>query len=112
LSLFFCLILTALENNTEVNDILGYYVDGVKRTLSDEQVAIFRHNEIQELLRERGGELKRMLGQQIDLAIYTGAGSTAKAPLAESRDQSSAPSSVHEKEKFGRKRLKTTVGQC
>lgn len=32
---------------------LGYYEDGVKRTLSDEQVKIFRHSEIHSLLRER-----------------------------------------------------------
>lgn len=34
-------------------DDLGYYDDGVKRTLTDEQVAIFRHSEIQALRRER-----------------------------------------------------------
>ena len=32
-------------------DELGYYPDGVKRTLTDEQVAIFRHSEIEALLR-------------------------------------------------------------
>jgi Protein of unknown function (DUF3807) len=30
-----------------------FYEDGVKRTLTDEQIAIFRHTEIQQLLRER-----------------------------------------------------------
>ena len=34
-------------------DDLGYYPDGVKRTLTDEQIAIFRHSEIQAILRER-----------------------------------------------------------
>jgi hypothetical protein len=37
----------------EEDDGLGYYADGVKRTLTDEQIAIFRHSEIQTLLRER-----------------------------------------------------------
>jgi hypothetical protein len=32
---------------------LGYYADGAKRTLTDDQVAIFRHSEIQTCLRER-----------------------------------------------------------
>lgn len=32
---------------------LGCYPDGAKRTLTDEQIEIFRHSEIQELLRER-----------------------------------------------------------
>lgn len=35
------------------DDGLGYYNDGVKRTLTDEQIAIFRHSEIQALLRAR-----------------------------------------------------------
>ncbi|KAK6004155.1 hypothetical protein QM012_009005 [Aureobasidium pullulans] len=35
------------------NDGLGYYHDGVKRTLTDDQIAMFRHSEIQTLLRER-----------------------------------------------------------
>ena len=35
------------------DDGLGYYEDGVKRTLTDEQIAIFRHSETQALLRER-----------------------------------------------------------
>jgi hypothetical protein len=30
---------------------LGYYTDGTKRTLTDEQIAIFRHSEIQELVK-------------------------------------------------------------
>ncbi|KAL4923443.1 DUF3807 domain-containing protein [Aspergillus undulatus] len=34
-------------------DDLGYYPDGVKRTLTDEQIRIFRHSEIYALLRER-----------------------------------------------------------
>jgi hypothetical protein len=35
------------------DDGLGYYEDGIKRTLTDNQIAIFRHSEIQTLLRER-----------------------------------------------------------
>ncbi|KAG6015755.1 hypothetical protein E4U54_003016 [Claviceps lovelessii] len=30
-------------------DDLGFYCDGVKRTLTDEQIAIFRHSELREL---------------------------------------------------------------
>lgn len=32
---------------------MGYYADGVKRTLTDQEIEIFRHSEIQSLLRER-----------------------------------------------------------
>ncbi|KAL1835609.1 hypothetical protein VTJ49DRAFT_6336 [Mycothermus thermophilus] len=37
----------------EDDDGLGYYPDGVKRTLTDEQIAIFRHSEIEALRRAR-----------------------------------------------------------
>ncbi|OQE36701.1 hypothetical protein PENCOP_c011G01085 [Penicillium coprophilum] len=37
----------------QTEDDLGYYPDGVKRTLTDEQIRIFRHSEIHALLRER-----------------------------------------------------------
>lgn len=37
----------------EEEEDLGYYEDGVKRTLTDEQIKIFRHSEIHSLLRER-----------------------------------------------------------
>jgi hypothetical protein len=40
------------EQQEEEGD-LGCYPDGVKRTLTDEQIAMFRHSEIQQLLRER-----------------------------------------------------------
>ncbi|GAB7354123.1 hypothetical protein MBLNU459_g4687t1 [Dothideomycetes sp. NU459] len=35
------------------DDQLGYYPDGVKRTLTDDQIAMFRHSEIQAILKER-----------------------------------------------------------
>jgi hypothetical protein len=44
---------------------LGYYPDGVKRTLTDEQIAIFRHSEIQTLLRERRKRREEAALQQV-----------------------------------------------
>jgi hypothetical protein len=41
------------EEYAEESDGLGYYEDGVQRTLTDEQIALFRHTEIQMILRER-----------------------------------------------------------
>jgi Protein of unknown function (DUF3807) len=41
-----------LHDDSPDDDYLGYYEDGVKRTLTDEQVAIFRHTEVQELFKE------------------------------------------------------------
>lgn len=34
-------------------DELGFYADGVKRTLTDEQIAIFRHSEVYAVVRAR-----------------------------------------------------------
>ena len=44
---------TQHEDFDEDDDELGYYPDGVKRTLTDEQVAMFRHSEIYALLRQQ-----------------------------------------------------------
>lgn len=44
----------AVQDTTfEEGDDLGYYPDGTKRTLTDEQIAMFRHSEIYSILRER-----------------------------------------------------------
>ncbi|KAJ5722730.1 hypothetical protein N7488_000765 [Penicillium malachiteum] len=49
---------TEYEETEETGeDDLGYYPDGVKRTLTDEQIEIFRHSEIHALIRAR--ELER-----------------------------------------------------
>ncbi len=41
------------ENLLENDDGLGHYPDGVKRTLTDEQIAMFRHSEIYAIVRQR-----------------------------------------------------------
>lgn len=41
-----------LEKEEEEDD-LGYYPDGKRRTLTDDQIAMFRHSEIYAILRER-----------------------------------------------------------
>jgi len=41
-----------IEYDDEYDDGLGYYEDGVKRTLTDEQIAIFRHSELEALRRQ------------------------------------------------------------
>ena len=54
----------------EADDGLGYYEDGVKRTLTDEQIRMFRHSEIQRLASERRAakeaEEKQQKRQQAD----------------------------------------------
>ncbi|KAI3399928.1 hypothetical protein diail_5084 [Diaporthe ilicicola] len=41
------------EEEEDDEDGLGYYPDGAKRTLTDEQIAMFRHSEIHALQREQ-----------------------------------------------------------
>jgi len=47
----------ALNYNPNVEDLgddeLGWYSDGAKRTLTDEQIAMFRHTELEQLLRQQ-----------------------------------------------------------
>ncbi|KAH3914437.1 hypothetical protein HBH56_089240 [Parastagonospora nodorum] len=49
------------EYHDEEDDGLGYYSDGTKRTITDEQIAMFRHSEIQAILRKR--RLRREAGE-------------------------------------------------
>lgn len=46
-------IKTAGHEDEEEDDGLGFYPDGNKRTLTDEQISMFRHSEIYSILRER-----------------------------------------------------------
>lgn len=41
-----------MQHDEEADD-LGYYPDGVKRTLTDEQISMFRHSEIYSIRRKR-----------------------------------------------------------
>ncbi|KAK1855789.1 hypothetical protein CCHR01_01645 [Colletotrichum chrysophilum] len=56
------------EYYEEEDDGLGYYPDGVKRTLTDEQIAMFRHSEIEALRKEKEKtEERRSAASQADL---------------------------------------------
>lgn len=41
------------DNDWEEDDGLGFYSDGGKRTLTDEQIEIFRHSELRELQKQQ-----------------------------------------------------------
>ncbi|KAM4058513.1 hypothetical protein HRG_014715 [Hirsutella rhossiliensis] len=47
------------EAHERAEDDLGYYDDGVKRTLTDEQIEMFRQSELRELHRKRERALRR-----------------------------------------------------
>lgn len=79
-----------VSDDNEDDDGLGYYPDGVKRTLTDEQVAIFRHSELERLRRAKEAEeakeeakasRKRTAAEALSPAADTAA--PAPAPAAE-----------------------------
>ncbi|KAJ2978478.1 hypothetical protein NUW58_g7481 [Xylaria curta] len=53
----------------EEDDGLGYYPDGVKRTLTDEQIAIFRHSELEALRRAEMKALKPESASDAELMV-------------------------------------------
>ena len=73
----------------EEEDDLGYYPDGAKRTLTDEQIAIFRHSEIHLLLRER--KLRR---EELSNEYASNISSAGKAENDSKEKGSSGPASV------------------
>lgn len=57
---------------------LGYYKDGAKRTLTDEQIEIFRHSEIHALLRERERLREEGAEERSDFEETNESGKTSK----------------------------------
>ncbi|KXX80080.1 hypothetical protein MMYC01_202874 [Madurella mycetomatis] len=87
------------EEEEEEDDGLGYYPDGVKRTLTDEQIAIFRHSELEALRRakESSGTNKAMTTVPREDAAHD---------MSEGEVSSSAPSATTTRNKKKRKRGK------
>jgi Protein of unknown function (DUF3807) len=53
----------------EAESDLGFYADGTPRTLTDEQIAIFRHSEIQALLLQRRKAAEEAKGSDVSQPI-------------------------------------------
>ncbi|KAH7155528.1 hypothetical protein B0J13DRAFT_618961 [Dactylonectria estremocensis] len=53
----------------EDEDDLGYYEDGVKRTLTDEQIEIFRHSELEALRKEQEKQSRSKVASSSDEAM-------------------------------------------
>ncbi|KAJ0414290.1 hypothetical protein BJY00DRAFT_295413 [Aspergillus carlsbadensis] len=87
-------------NGDDDDDGLGYYPDGVKRTLTDEQIRIFRHSEIHAILRERQIKQeneeydKRVSTQAGNSGVSGQAGSTGEDTQAQSGDQNKLSSTA------------------
>lgn len=55
------------DEDYDDDDGLGYYPDGVKRTLTDEQIAIFRHSELEAMRRVReSAKIKKVMDPAAD----------------------------------------------
>ncbi|KAL2802643.1 hypothetical protein BJX63DRAFT_425910 [Aspergillus granulosus] len=88
------------DDDDEDDDGLGYYPDGVKRTLTDEQIRIFRLSEIHALLRERqikqeNEEYARRVSEQAEAPNSSDQeGLTAEDELAQPGDQTKLDTSA------------------
>lgn len=71
------------HEDEDEDDGLGYYEDGVKRTLTDEQIAMFRHSELETLRRE----LEQGQSRAVDTVSNTGQSAT---DLEDGEDSDSA----------------------
>lgn len=78
------------EYYEEEDDGLGYYPDGVKRTLTDEQIAIFRHSELEALRRESSKTQKNTTTNLKEDAVHD---------MSEGEVSSSTPSATAKKPK-------------
>ncbi|KAF8425668.1 hypothetical protein EV426DRAFT_701649 [Tirmania nivea] len=76
------------EHEHEEGHDLGYYPDGVKRTLTDAQIAIFRHSEIQKMLKAKRKAL---------LAAETAAVELAEVKVTEDRANLTEDYSTHDR---------------
>ncbi|KAI3338301.1 hypothetical protein F4824DRAFT_92893 [Ustulina deusta] len=64
----------------EEDDGLGYYPDGVKRTLTDEQIAIFRHSELEALRRTERQVSKQDAARNLESTIDPTSGEAVHTP--------------------------------
>lgn len=86
----------------EEDDGLGYYPDGVKRTLTDEQIAIFRHSELEALRRARESSNTK---KEEDSAYDMSDGEvSSSAPVATSKKNQEAKAWQEQKQKEQRGR--------
>jgi hypothetical protein len=91
------------------DDGLGYYPDGVKRTLTDAQIAIFRWSEVQSLLRAK----RRRLGELEEEGLDEGSAESKKQRVereCSSRDASDAKQGTRTSGKRKERTAYTSVG--
>lgn len=93
----------------EEDDGLGYYPDGVKRTLTEEQIAIFRHSEMEALRRaqEASGnntKYRTMDLNRVDSEVLSESEITSAGITPTSNGQNETSQNTNKKKKKKRKR--------
>jgi hypothetical protein len=78
----------------EEDDCLGTYEDGAERTLTDEQIAMFRHSELQEMIKQHRIEMENaddggaeMPQQHTESSLKTDAPPKSTVPSANTRSE-------------------------
>lgn len=86
---------------------MGYYADGVKRTLTDEQIEIFRHSELRDLERKAAKEAEETNVVNGTTAKLTGANTDgdASSPAPTLSTVTSGSRVAKKKKKKGRSRV-------
>ncbi len=95
-----------LEEEFEEDDGLGYYADGVKRTLTDEQIAMFRHSELETLRREQARGISRP-SQDAEPSVDEDSAQLSEGEISETP----APAKKKKKRKRNNKNKPQTEGQ-
>ncbi|KAK3498233.1 hypothetical protein B0T13DRAFT_511420 [Neurospora crassa] len=92
----------------EDDDGLGYYPDGVKRTLTDEQIAIFRHSELEAMRRVReSAKIKKVMDPAADgVVVIEGAigEHLSEGEVDSSPKEAGAGSSQHQQQQQKKKK--------
>ncbi|KAF9774393.1 hypothetical protein IL306_007611 [Fusarium sp. DS 682] len=88
----------------EEDDGLGYYPDGVKRTLTDAQIEIFRHSELETLRKEK--ERAKQLGSKVAAPSNETMDSSNDIPTSTQTDNASStlPASFQSNKKRKKKK--------
>ena len=95
-----------ITNDTDdLIDDLGYYEDGVKRTLTDEQIEIFRHSEIESLRRAASENPKNLATMRGDFKATSGTNEDAQMQGPDSADDTMLQTSQKKRKKKGPKRF-------
>jgi hypothetical protein len=101
----------ALDGDGDDDDDLGYYADGNKRTLTDEQIAIFRHTEIQELLKMHEAASYDEIPSAIDGSNLANGAESAGISSTTAKSKHKAMPKVQDKKNGKRKRPNAPAGQ-